>query len=253
MQYRIGEFARLSGVSIKTLRYYDAIGLLRPAAIDARTQYRRYASRQLQELAKILELKNLGASLGDIRRVIGRNEARRERAALLLKLKRNAQSSISTAQRTLAWIAHEELHQERRVPIVLKQRPAIRVASMRAQARSYAAIGAMENDFRRAIDPGFAGQEQGVLWHRCAASGVIEAEPFTEIARRTPRADAYEVKELPSATVATAYCEPDDQDAIRVYGALDRWIHVHGFRLNGPKREIYVGQILEVQFPVRAR
>ena len=72
MQYRIGEFARLGGVSIKTLRYYDAIGLLRPAAIDARTQYRRYASRQLQELAKILELKNLGASLGDIRRVIGR-------------------------------------------------------------------------------------------------------------------------------------------------------------------------------------
>ena len=50
MQYRIGEFARLSGVPIKTLRYYDAIGLLSPATVDARTQYRLYASRQRRHL-----------------------------------------------------------------------------------------------------------------------------------------------------------------------------------------------------------
>ena len=198
----------------------------RPAAIDARTQYRRYASRQLQELATILALKNLGASLDDIRRVIGRDEARRERARAAAETQAQCAESRSrrrsarwrgSTTRTRSCIA------EREVPIVLKQRPAIRVASVRAQARSYAAIGAMENDFRRAIDPAFAGREQGVLWHRCAASGVIEGEPFTEIAARAPRTGAYELKELPSATVASAYCEPDDDDAIRVYGALDRW------------------------------
>jgi len=255
MRYRIGEFARLAGVPVKTLRYYDTIGLLSPAAVDSRTQYRLYASRQLQDVAAIRALKVLGASLNDIRQVTGRQESRRERSELLWKLKRNALGSIESAQRTLAWIddALEELHAEREVPIVLKQRAAIRVASVRAQARSYEAIGAMESDFRRAIDPRFTGREQGVLWHRCAASGVIEGEPFAEIATRMPRAGAYELKELPSATVASAYCEPDDGDAIRVYGALDRWLHAHGYRLNGPKREIYVGQLLEVQFPVCAR
>jgi len=255
MRYRIGEFARLASVPIKTLRYYDAIGLLSPAAVDARTQYRLYASRQLKDVAAIRALKALGASLHDIRRVAGRQESRRERGELLCKLKRNALGSIESAQLTLAWIddALEELHAEREVPIVLKQRAAMRVASVRAQAKSYAAIGAMEDDFRRAIDPRFAGREQGVLWHRCAASGVIEGEPFAEIAARTLRAGAYELRELPSATVASAYCEPDDGDAIRVYGALDRWLHAHGYRLSGPKREIYVGQILEVQFPVSAR
>jgi len=253
MQYRIGEFARLGSVSIKTLRFYDAIGLLQPAAIDARTQYRLYAARQLQDLARILALKDLGASLADIRRVVGEDESRRERRELLQKLRRNAEGELATAQRTMAWLdnALEELNDEREVPIVLKQRSAIRVASVRAQAPSYAAIGAMENEFRRAIDPALAGREQGVLWHRCAASGIIEGEPFVEIAARAPRAGAYELKELPSATVASAYCEPDDNDAIRVYGAIDRWLHVRGLRLNGPKREIYVGQILEVQFPVR--
>jgi DNA-binding transcriptional MerR regulator len=253
MRYRIGEFARLAGLPIKTLRYYDAIGLLSPAAVDARTQYRLYASRQLQEVATIRALKALGASLNDIRRVAGKQESGRARGELLRKLRRNALGSIESAQRTLAWIedALEELHAERDVPIVLKPRAAMRVASVRAQAKSYAEIGAMENHFRQAIDPAFAGREQGVMWHRCAASGVIEGEPFAEVAARTPCAGAYELKELPSAMVASAYCEPDDGDAIRVYGALDRWLHVHGYQLDGPKREIYVGQILEVQFPVR--
>jgi DNA-binding transcriptional MerR regulator len=254
MQYRIGEFARLGGVSVKTLRFYDAIGLLKPEAIDVRTHYRLYASRQLQDLATILALKSLGASLVDIRRVMVRDSPGRVRRELLQELRRRTQTTIVTGQRTLAWIdgALEERGAEREVAIVLKQRAAIRVASVRARAGSYEAIGEMETHFRRAIDPALAGRERGVLWHRCAASGIIEGEPFMEIAARTPRSGAYELKELPRATVASAYCEPDDGDAIRVYGALDRWLHLHGFKLDGPKREIYVGQILEVQFPVRA-
>ena len=254
MQYRIGEFARLGSVSIKALRFYDAIGLLKPEAIDVRTHYRLYGSRQLQDLATILALKSLGASLIDIRRVMVRDSPACVRRELLQRLRRRTQTTITTAQCTLAWIdgALEEPGAEREVPIVLKQRAAIRVASVRARAGSYEAIGEMETHFRRAIDPALAGRERGVLWHRCAASGVIEGEPFMEIAARTPRSGAYELKELPSATVASAYCEPDDGDAIRVYGALDRWLQVHGFKLHGPKREIYLGQILEVQFPVRA-
>ena len=51
--------------------------------------------------------------------------------------------------------------------------------------------------------------------------------------------------------MAAAYCEPDDRDAERVYGAMERWIRLHDYQLAGPKREIYVGQILEIQFPVK--
>ena len=253
MQYRIGEFSRLGGVSIKTLRFYDSIGLLRPAATDARTNYRLYAPRQLHDLATIHALKGLGATLAEIRRVVGKAESHLERRALLQKLRRNAAAELATRQRTLVWLdnALDELSAERQISIVIKQRPAMRIASVRARAASYSAIGEMENAFRGAVDPSLAGRERGVLWHRCAASGVIEGEPFMEIAARAPRLGAYELKELPSATVATAYCETDDADAIRVYGAIERWLHVRGLQLDGPKREIYVGQLLEVQFPVR--
>jgi len=63
LRYRIGEFAELGGVSVKTLRFYDEIGLLRPASVDSRTRYRYYVAPQLVQLASISALKGLGVSL----------------------------------------------------------------------------------------------------------------------------------------------------------------------------------------------
>ncbi|MFN2147868.1 MAG: MerR family DNA-binding transcriptional regulator, partial [Anaerolineales bacterium] len=51
---RIGDFSRLSRVSIKTLRYYDEVGLLKPAHVDSSTGYRYYLYEQLPRLNRIL-------------------------------------------------------------------------------------------------------------------------------------------------------------------------------------------------------
>ena len=155
MQYRIGEFAKLGGVSIKTLRYYDQIGLLQPAAVDPRTQYRLYIPDQLRELATILALKELGASLQEVRRLFRRGESRRERLELLTKLKRHAESSITAATRSLLWIegALQEMGDGRRdVSVVLKRRTQLRVASLRAQANTYDEIGQLERDLHKAVE-----------------------------------------------------------------------------------------------------
>lgn len=250
MRYRIGEFARLSGVSVKTLRFYDQIGLLEPAAVDPRTQYRFYVPRQLRDVAAIVALKALGASLHDIRRATA--GCQQERHKLLTELRARAELSMDAARRSLTWIddALNETETDREVAVVLKHRPAVRVASVRAQARSYAEIGELELTLQRAVMPAFIGDVRGVLWHRCAASGAIEGEPFVEIGPRVRPCGDYAVKELPSCTMAIAYCEPTDRDAERVYDAMSRWLHLHRFQLAGPKREIYMGQILEVQFPV---
>ena len=52
-------FAELSGVSAKTLRFYDATGVLRPGGVDLHTRSRRYLPEQLQDLAAIVALKDL--------------------------------------------------------------------------------------------------------------------------------------------------------------------------------------------------
>ena len=71
--YQIGEFAELGGVSAKTLRFYDEIRILRPASVDPRTGYRRYLPQQLEDLASILALKNLGVSLAQVRELTAKD------------------------------------------------------------------------------------------------------------------------------------------------------------------------------------
>ncbi len=65
--YRIGEFSKISNLSVKTLRYYDEIGLLKPAETDHFTGYRLYSASQLGDAIKIQALKEFDFSLDEIR------------------------------------------------------------------------------------------------------------------------------------------------------------------------------------------
>ncbi|HET6180967.1 MAG TPA: MerR family transcriptional regulator [Candidatus Sulfotelmatobacter sp.] len=253
MHYQIGEFAELGGVSAKTLRFYDEIGLLRPAGVDARTGYRHYSSQQLGELASILALKNLGVSLTRVRQLIAKGGSASERRALLNELKRTVQQSIEEAAQGLNWIdaALEELG-ERQSPIavIVKRRPAVRIASLRVRLNNYAEVTGFERELSNALPPDCVGSIRGVLWHRCADSGTLEAEPFVAL-KKTIRAKVpCERKQLPEATLACAYSDLDDESAEQAYGAIRRWMNVRGYRLAGPKRELYLGEMLEIQFPL---
>jgi DNA-binding transcriptional MerR regulator len=62
----IGQFARLSGLSIHALRHYDELGLLRPAEVDPETGYRRYAPEQLATARTIVRLRGLDLPLGPV-------------------------------------------------------------------------------------------------------------------------------------------------------------------------------------------
>ena len=67
---RIGDFSKLSRVSVKALRYYDEMGLLKPVSVDRFTGYRLYEYSQLSALNRILALKELGFSLEEIGRLL---------------------------------------------------------------------------------------------------------------------------------------------------------------------------------------
>ena len=93
---RIGEFSKLSKISIKALRYYDKVGLLKPAMIDSATQYRYYTLEQLETIRLISMYKEAGLSIemissliykkGDKRALLGyQKQVLTERAAELKK------------------------------------------------------------------------------------------------------------------------------------------------------------------------
>src|SRR4029453_5173154 len=61
--FSIGDFANLGRVSVRMLRHYDAIGLLRPAHVDPASGYRFYTAAQLARLNRVIALKDLGFTL----------------------------------------------------------------------------------------------------------------------------------------------------------------------------------------------
>ena len=68
MLYKIGEFSKLTNVPIKTLRYYDEINLFKPQEIDLFSGYRYYSKEQIDDLIVILNLKDVGFSLEEIKK-----------------------------------------------------------------------------------------------------------------------------------------------------------------------------------------
>ena|SRR5258706_1984745 len=67
--FKIGEFSRLSRVSVRMLRHYDQLGLLTPSQIDSLTNYRYYSADQLPRLNRILAFRDLGFSLEQVHRL----------------------------------------------------------------------------------------------------------------------------------------------------------------------------------------
>lgn len=65
--YTISEFAKMTGVSTDTLRYYDKINLFKPTNIDSKTGYRYYTLKEFEEIGEIQTLQTLGVSLKEIK------------------------------------------------------------------------------------------------------------------------------------------------------------------------------------------
>lgn len=68
--YKIGDFSKMSKVTIKALRYYEKEGLLKPVFIDKNTSYRYYETSQLVEVSKIISLRQAGIPIKEIKKIL---------------------------------------------------------------------------------------------------------------------------------------------------------------------------------------
>src|SRR5579883_1927439 len=92
--FRIGDFSRMTQVTVKALRHYDDLGLLKPAHVDPFTGYRYYSATQLPLLNRILALKDLGLSLEQIGPFLDRDLSIDQLRALLLVKRNEVQHEI---------------------------------------------------------------------------------------------------------------------------------------------------------------
>src|SRR5215471_21508099 len=116
--FRIGEFSKLTNVSVKALRFYDDVGLLKPTYVDRETGYRHYSANLLPRLNRILAFKELGLALEEIIHLLEgdlpvdrvRESLQNRRAELSRRIERERAQLIEVE----AWLA--QIDQAGRVP-----------------------------------------------------------------------------------------------------------------------------------------
>ena len=100
MKMQIKEFARFTGVSVRTLHYYDEIGLLKPSHVDKSTGYRYYDQQSLLRMQEILFYRELDFSLKSIEEILSspnydKTQALKEQKQLLILKKERLDNLIS--------------------------------------------------------------------------------------------------------------------------------------------------------------
>jgi DNA-binding transcriptional MerR regulator len=107
----IGQFARLSGLSIGALRHYDAVDVLRPSVVDPDTSYRRYRRDQLPTARLVAQLRDLELPLGEIRAVVADDTGGQWRG-IVRRHRDRTQARVTR----LHWVLHQLDHLINPVP-----------------------------------------------------------------------------------------------------------------------------------------
>lgn len=148
--FKIGEFSKLTQVSIRMLRYYDEAGLLKPAETDKFTNYRLYTGDQILVLNKIVFLRDLHFNVGEIAAALEQwdNAFIFE---LLAKKRMEVEHAIKTEQDRLSKIelAQKDIYQEKiaiHYNVSIKNIPGYQVFSLRRTVSDYYAEGQLWKD-----------------------------------------------------------------------------------------------------------
>ena len=269
---RIGVFARLSEVSIKALRHYDEVGLLKPAYVDEWSGYRYYTLEQLSCLYRILALKDLGFSLGEITTLLRRNLSAAEMSRLLRGKQAEMQQRVAEDQARLARVETRlrQLSQEETMSnydVRLKTVEPQLVASIRATIPDWEQV---TPTFNRLFDELIASVDKsGGQWAGAPFDRWLDAQPgktdlhvevCAPLLNAIPAAENVQVTELEGAETMASTIHPGPfTDLKQAHEAVIRWAEINGYRLSGPCREIYLqyerngdpnAYITEIQYPV---
>lgn len=134
--YSIGEFSKINRITTKTLRHYDKIGLLKPCMTDSWTGYRYYSPSQLEDIHRILMLKDMGFSLKEIQEVLCHQETLEAHLQRRVKeLEEEVEKSRERLFRVQGYLG--QFKRRETMKVEMKSLPEVIVASMRTVVPGY--------------------------------------------------------------------------------------------------------------------
>lgn len=269
MVLKIGEFSVLTQVSVKTLRYYDEVGLLKPARVDLDSGYRYYSASQVPRLHRILALKDLGFPLDRIAKAIedGVTVDALRGILMLREVEQQArvQEEMERLTRLRARLRLIELEGIMAGEVVLKDLGPQWIVSMREVIPAFRTIGTLFGKLYGALGP-LASQGVGAaIFHdQEFKEQEIDVEVGIYVKQAASVSPPLLVRELPGAIAASIVHHGAFNRISEAYQALLHWIDANGYRQSGPARELFLhisrpasrddeSNVTEIQVPVDLR
>lgn len=245
----IGQFARLSRLSVKQLRHYDELGLLPPAYVDAETGYRYYRRAQARTALSIGLLRSLDVPLVVVGEVLAGT------TGALDGVRDTLEAELARRRRTLAALERVMSDGLPATPVRVVREPARRVAVVRMAAAgsgdvSRATSAAIAHLMAAAGRPGGLGGADAArppqliglfpvqLGEPIEVAVTLALAPAPHAAEPCPPGVALEV--LAGGAFASAtHVGPYDQISLTAHAVL-AWCAERGHPMRGPIREVYV-------------
>ena len=246
---KIGEFSKLSRVSVRMLRHYDEIGLLCPARIDPDTEYRYYRADQLPVVGRITSLKDMGFSLADIARILAvyDDPAAMERYFAAREAELRELAEITAYRLTLLETARKRLRKDEpmmQYNVTIRTLPTRYAATVRMTIPRY--------------------QDEGMVWgvlceetaqmhlvpdEPCYCSVVfhdgefkeenVEVEAQKTVRGTYPDTEHVKFRTLPPVTYAGCTFKGSYAQIDEVVAAVSAWIEENGYEPDGEMFDIY--------------
>ncbi|CUX43085.1 HTH-type transcriptional regulator HmrR [Clostridium sp. C105KSO15] len=256
---KIGDFSKLSRISIRMLRHYDEIGLLVPKTTDSFTSYRYYGEDQLPVASRITALKDMGfglAAIGEILKSYDNPQALAD--FLAIKQAEVLAEAEETGRRLLLLdTAIKRLRKDdtaMNYNVTLKNLPERYVASVRKVIPSYNQEGILWNLMMTETAP-----LQMQPADNCCSLAIFHDEGYKEndvdveiqitVKGSYPDTEHVVFKTMPVVEIASATYKGSYEQLTAVNRAVANWVNDNGFEFNGAMFCIYHVSPAQTQNP----
>jgi DNA-binding transcriptional MerR regulator/effector-binding domain-containing protein len=251
----IGDFSRMTHLSVKALRHYHDLGVLEPAEIDPYSGYRFYQPGQVQIAQVIRRFRDLGMPLDEIRSVLDAPDVATRNQVIVAHLER-MEAQLAQTQSTVASL--RSLLERAPAPVSVEYR-SVPAATALAIIQSVSVaefddwvIGAFGELYRalRAAGVRPAGPS-GALYPReffeQERGDVVAFVPVSDPAPGLAGDGRALITEIPAAELAIAVHQGSLGDLDQAYGALGTYVTAREIGVEGPIREYYLVSPLDTE------
>lgn len=248
MQVRlsIGDFARMTHLSVKALRHYHDQGLLVPADIDRWTGYRYYDPSQVATAQVIRRFRDMGMPLGDLKSVLKAPDVSSRNQAIVTHLQRMERQLEQTQSTVASLRALLEGPQRAPIEVELRRVGPTRALAIREEVSVAGAVmwwGQVFTELRAALPE--LGAERtgpdGALWPGEffeVEEGEVTA--FLPVSDEAQPCGRMQMLEVPGAELAVTLHEGPFEDLDQAYAALGLYVAEHAIGIEGTIREHYL-------------